>query len=277
MEPLEFANPGPQATLQNVISFCSLAQAIHFKKVRDSHPKHLRGKSFDDLCSRVWGMKRARVDHFIRRLDKYGAPAFDLIRFANITDRRFDTLKLGDRISGHQFDCNGHSIEISPENAPALRDAVNSLRVERRTQRLAAQPSQPSPDSPPPSPSPAVESPARGVCSHPKPHLPNLFEIIDGLASRDPEILRIILTPQSGYLGPGLDDPCPLNEETLPRFVDLSYAAHLDVSDCGNVAWFDQIVGAATYPDSLHRLSVILAFRNDEWRILQLQYVKLRQ
>src|SRR5579859_1959834 len=100
-------------------------QAEQLRQIRDSGAYKTIG-NWDHFCETEVGISRQRVDEIIQSLEEFGAVNHKLREIIRISPEGFRDIQ--DNIRAEAIEIDGHSIMISPENAPAIRDAVSRLR-----------------------------------------------------------------------------------------------------------------------------------------------------
>jgi len=104
-------------------------QAEQLRQIRDSGAYKTIG-NWDHFCETEVGISRQRVDEIIQSLEEFGAVYHKLREIIRISPEGFRDIQ--DNIRAEAIEIDGHSITISPENAPAIRDAVSRLRENLR-------------------------------------------------------------------------------------------------------------------------------------------------
>jgi hypothetical protein len=113
---------------------CTLAQAQCLRELRQTRAHEAYGLTWAQFCARHTGMTRAAADRLIQRLNQFGAAYFKLSQLVPVSGETYR--QLAPHIHGDTLEINGAKLELIPENASAIRAAVQSLRDELRALHL---------------------------------------------------------------------------------------------------------------------------------------------
>ena len=103
-----------------------VAQAECLLKIRDSGVYKITGHTWEQFCPEFVGMSRQAVEALLANLQEFGA---NYVRLSEIVRISPDTYRrLEPKISGEQIEIEGEMVDIAPENAARIRQAVVSMR-----------------------------------------------------------------------------------------------------------------------------------------------------
>jgi hypothetical protein len=129
-----------------VAAKCSAAQARSMRDIRDSQVYREVDLTWEEFCTRSFGLSRRRVDQIIHHFEEFGPAYFQLSEFLRISAADFR--QLSPHIQGETLEIAGQTIDIVPENAARIRQAIAALRLP-----AAPKPPRPSrPQTTPPEP-----------------------------------------------------------------------------------------------------------------------------
>ena len=129
---------GLQNAFAAVAGSCSAARAQCLKQVRDSHLLDDLGLTWDEFCTEYAGISRGHADHLIRQYDQFGDAYFRLSEIARVSSKSYG--QIAPHVAGDVLDLDGQKIPLTPENAPRIRAAVQSLRNQVRHPPAPARP-----------------------------------------------------------------------------------------------------------------------------------------
>jgi hypothetical protein len=113
---------------------CALAQAQCLRELRQSRAYQALGLTWAEFCTQHAGMTRAAADRLIQRLNEFGENYFKLSQLVPISP---DTYReLAPYVQDETISIHGNQLKLVPENAAAIRAAVQSLRDELRTTQI---------------------------------------------------------------------------------------------------------------------------------------------
>ena len=122
-----------------VAKHCSAAGARQLKQIKEERSYELLGLSWEQFCVRHAGISRAYADKVIGRLEEFGEPYFQLSSIAPVSPESYRLLARAVTSEGIEID--GETIALTPENAPRIRKAVDTLRQQlRRAQQTEPDP-----------------------------------------------------------------------------------------------------------------------------------------
>ena len=138
---------GLQKAFANVSSGCSAARAQCLKQVRDSHMLDDLGFTWEEFCTLHAGISRRQADNLIHHYERFGDAYFRLTEIAPVSPKTFQ--QIAAQVTPDTIDIDGQPLALTPENAPRIRAAIQSLR--RQLQHPSNdQPTDPSNDPRPP-------------------------------------------------------------------------------------------------------------------------------
>jgi hypothetical protein len=104
---------------------CSAAGVVCLRKIREGKRYRALGLTWEEFCRRRAGISRAFADKLIQQLDQLGPLYFELSSVTRITPDRFR--RIADSVTDEGLSYAGENIEIIPENAPLLAQAIEVL------------------------------------------------------------------------------------------------------------------------------------------------------
>jgi hypothetical protein len=115
------------------------ARAECLKQIRDTRGYQAMSLTWDQFCTQHAGITSSYADRLIQRLEQFGKPYFDLMEIAPISADKYRAI--APAVSDQGIEIDGEAVALTPENAPRIRKAVESVRDElRRAQDLRANP-----------------------------------------------------------------------------------------------------------------------------------------
>jgi hypothetical protein len=119
--------------------YCSAAGARQLKQIKEDRTYESLGLTWEQFCIQHAGISRPYADKLIKRLDEFGEPYFQLSGIARISPESYRLL--APAVTPEGIEVDGESIPLTPENAPRIRKAVETLRAELcRAQQAAPDP-----------------------------------------------------------------------------------------------------------------------------------------
>jgi len=129
---------GLQKAFAAVGDSCSAARAQCLKQVRDSHMLDDLGLTWDEFCKDCAGISRPHADSLIRQYDQFGDAYFRLTEIAPISPQRFQ--QIAGHVDADSIEIDGRKVALTPENAPKIRAAIQTLRSQLRRPPAPARP-----------------------------------------------------------------------------------------------------------------------------------------
>lgn len=129
---------GLQKAFAAVGGSCSAARAQCLKQVRDSHMLDDLGLTWDEFCTEYAGISRGHANHLIQQYEQFGDPYFRLSEIARISPKTFG--EIAPHVDTDALEIEGQKIPLTPENAPRLRAAIQTLRNQVRHPPAPARP-----------------------------------------------------------------------------------------------------------------------------------------
>jgi len=117
---------GLQKAFANVSSGCSAARAQCLKQVRDSHMLDDLGFTWDEFCTLHAGITRRHADNLIHQYERFGDAYFRLTEIAPVSPKTFQ--QIAAQVTPDTIEIDGEPLALTPENAPKIRAAIQSLR-----------------------------------------------------------------------------------------------------------------------------------------------------
>jgi len=121
---------GLQNAFATVAGSCSAARAQCLKQVRDSHLLDDLGFTWEEFCKDYAGISRAHADNLIRQYDQFGDAYFRLSEIARISPKSFQ--QIAGHVDADSIEIDGQKVALTPENAPKIRAAIQTLRSQVR-------------------------------------------------------------------------------------------------------------------------------------------------
>jgi hypothetical protein len=152
IEALDFGRMiGQRQTFSLMAGKCTAADADCLKKTRDRKLYLGFAKSWDQCCTRYFGMSRANAERLIGLLEEFGLAYFEVAQLTRVSPEIFRALapSIHDKALHHQ----GEAIALIPENAARVASVVATHRkappprtmetrldaIEQRVDRLLAE------------------------------------------------------------------------------------------------------------------------------------------
>ncbi len=124
---------GRQQAFGAIANNCSAAQALSLKQVKQSGVLEQLGLTWEEFCNQHAGISRVHADRVIQQYNEFGENYFRLSALARISSETYR--RVAGRIEGDTIEIAGEKLALTPENAPRIRAAIQSLRVELRQAR----------------------------------------------------------------------------------------------------------------------------------------------
>jgi len=121
---------GLQTAFATVSGSCAAARAQCLRQVRDSHLLDELGLTWDEFCKEYAGIGRQHADSLIRQHENFGDAYFRLTEIARISPKTFQ--QIAGHVDGDTIEIEGEKVALTPENAPKIRAAIQSLRSQVR-------------------------------------------------------------------------------------------------------------------------------------------------
>ena len=121
---------GLQKAFATVAGSCSAARAQCLKQVRESGMLDDVGLTWDEFCKDYAGLSRPHADSLIRQYEQFGDAYFRLSEIARVSPRTFE--RIAGRVEGDAIEIDGDKVALTPENAPRIRAAIQTLRQQIR-------------------------------------------------------------------------------------------------------------------------------------------------
>ena len=104
---------------------CSAATVVCLRKIREGKRYRALGLTWEQFCRQRAGVSRAYADKAIQQLEQLGPAYFELSSVPQITPDQFR--QIADAVTDEGLSYAGDNIEIIPENAPMLAQAIEIL------------------------------------------------------------------------------------------------------------------------------------------------------
>jgi hypothetical protein len=104
---------------------CSAATVVCLRKIREGKRYRALGLTWEEFCRQRAGVSRAWADKAIQQLEQLGPLYFELSSVTRITPGQFR--QIADAVTDEGLSYAGEPIEIIPENAPMLAQAIEIL------------------------------------------------------------------------------------------------------------------------------------------------------
>ncbi len=117
---------GLQKAFASLASGCSAARAQCLKQVRDSHMLDDLGFTWEEFCTLHAGLSRRHADNLIHQYERFGDAYFRLTEIAPVSPKTFQ--QIAAQVTPDTIEIEGQPLTLTPENAPRIRAAIQSLR-----------------------------------------------------------------------------------------------------------------------------------------------------
>jgi hypothetical protein len=104
---------------------CSAATVVCLRKIREGKRYRALGLTWEEFCRQRAGVSRAFADKAIQQLETLGPLYFELSSVTRITPDDFR--RIAEAVTDQGISYAGDTIEIIPENAPQLAQAIEIL------------------------------------------------------------------------------------------------------------------------------------------------------
>jgi len=121
---------GKIQALAQVAKLSNAARAECLRQIRENRAYQATGLTWDEYCPTHVGMTRSQADRIILRLQQFGKRYFDLNEIAPVSGENYKAL--APAVSEEGIEIDGEIVPLTPENAPRIRKAVESVRAELR-------------------------------------------------------------------------------------------------------------------------------------------------
>ena len=108
-----------------IASRCSAATVVCLRKIREGKRYRALGLTWEEFCRQRAGVSRAFADKAIQQLETLGPLYFELSSVTRITPDDFR--RIAEAVTDQGISYAGETIEIIPENAPQLAQAIEIL------------------------------------------------------------------------------------------------------------------------------------------------------
>jgi len=114
---------------------CSAATVVCLRKIREGKRYRALNLTWDEFCRQRAGVSRAWADKVIQQLETLGPLYFELSSVTRISPDDFR--HIAEAVSEEGLSYAGEPIEIIPENAPMLAQAIEILTSAHATDEFA--------------------------------------------------------------------------------------------------------------------------------------------
>lgn len=132
---------GRQQAFAVIASKCSASQALALKQVRESRSFEKLGLTWEDFCKEYAGISRRQADYLIQHHEEFGDAYSRLSSIARISPETYR--QIAGHVNGDALEIDGRKLALTPENAPRIRAAIQTLRAQLKQARAAFQPPPP--------------------------------------------------------------------------------------------------------------------------------------
>jgi hypothetical protein len=132
---------GRQQAFAMIANRCSAAQAVCLKQVRETRLFEKLELTWEEFCKEYAGISRENADRLIRQHEEFGDAYFRLSEIARISPETYR--KIASQVSDEGLEFDGRILALTPENAPKIRAAIQTLRAQLQEVRDAGQPTSP--------------------------------------------------------------------------------------------------------------------------------------
>jgi hypothetical protein len=117
---------------------CSAATVVCLRKIREGKRYRALGLTWEEFCRQRAGISRAWADKVIQQLEQLGPAYFELSSVTRITPDQFR--QIADAVTDEGLSYAGEPIEIIPENALLLAQAIEILTAGHTADEFVADP-----------------------------------------------------------------------------------------------------------------------------------------
>ena len=132
---------GRQQAFAVIANKCSAAQALCLKQVRETRLYEKIESTWEEFCKEYAGIGRAYADRLIQQHEEFGEAYFRLSEIARISPETYR--QISSQVSDEGLEIDGRKLALTPENAPQIRAAIQTLRAQLKQARDARQPTSP--------------------------------------------------------------------------------------------------------------------------------------
>jgi hypothetical protein len=132
---------GRQQAFAVIANKCSAAQALCLKQVRETRLYEKLELTWEEFCKEYAGISRAYADKLIQQHEEFGEAYFRLSEIARISPETYR--KIASQVSDEGLEFDGRILALTPENAPKIRAAIQTLRAQLQEAHDANQPTSP--------------------------------------------------------------------------------------------------------------------------------------
>ncbi len=128
---------GRQQAFAVIANRCSAAQALCLKQVRETRLYEKLELTWEEFCKEYAGISRSQADKIIQQHEEFGEAYFRLSEIARMSPETYR--QIAGQVSNEGLDIDGRKLALTPENAPKIRAAIQSLRAQLKQVRDADQ------------------------------------------------------------------------------------------------------------------------------------------
>jgi hypothetical protein len=132
---------GRQQAFAMIANRCSAAQALCLKQVRETRLYEKLELTWEEFCKEYAGISRENADRLIRQHEEFGDAYFRLSEIARISPETYR--QIASQVSDEGLEIDGRKLALTPENAPKIRAAIQTLRAQLKDAHDADQPTSP--------------------------------------------------------------------------------------------------------------------------------------
>src|SRR5664280_733367 len=132
---------GRQQAFAVIANKCSAAQALCLNQVRETHLYEKLELTWEEFCKEYAGISRENADRLIRQHEEFGDAYFRLSEIARISPETYR--QIAGQVSDEGIEFDGRKLALTPENAPKIRAAIQTLRTQLKQARDANPPTAP--------------------------------------------------------------------------------------------------------------------------------------
>jgi hypothetical protein len=132
---------GRQQAFAMIANRCSAAQAVCLKQVRETRLFEKLELTWEEFCKEYAGISRENADRLIRQHEEFGDAYFRLSEIARISPETYR--QIASQVSDEGLEIDGRKLALTPENAPKIRAAIQTLRAQLKDAHDADQPTSP--------------------------------------------------------------------------------------------------------------------------------------
>ncbi len=132
---------GRQQAFAVIANKCSAAQALCLKQVKETRLHEKLALTWEEFCKEYAGVSRSQADRLIQQHEEFGDAYFRLSEIARISPETYR--QIAGQVSDEGLEIDGRKLALTPENAPQIRAAIQTLRAQLKQARRANQPTPP--------------------------------------------------------------------------------------------------------------------------------------